>query len=176
MPSHPVFPPIAALAATTLLAACSQGHMGPAAPGKAAGQDAPGSTKAWTANGATACARFLKPEVTSALLTHPAGHPKTLSEQSCAYETDDHSGSIGITLSGAGPDAFDHYQQFLVDPQPLPGVGDKASRSVTGIDAVKGSDRTCTIDAVGPPGATKLTGAALAQKLGAVCNALFALP
>lgn len=176
MPSPPVFPRPAALAALALLAACSQGHMGPAAPGKEAGQDAPGSPRAWTANGATACARFLKPEVASVLLTHPAGHPKTLSEQSCAYETDDNSGSIGITLSGAGPDAFDHYQQFLVDPQPLPGVGDKASRSVTGIDAVKGADRTCTIDAVGPPGGTKLEGAALAQKLGTICNALFALP
>ena len=130
----------------------------------------------WTSNGATACERYLTPSVVAAILAHPAGRTKALSPQACTYETADNSGSLSITLTNAGPSAFDQYQQFLVDPVPLPGVGDKASRSRTGIDAVKGQDRTCTIDAVGPPGSTKLTGEALARELGAVCNALFALP
>lgn len=45
-----------------------------------------------------------------------------------------------------------------------------------GIDAVKGNDRTCTIDVVGPPGSTQLAGEALARKLGEICNDLFGLP
>lgn len=166
----------AALVALALMSACSHGRGGAPAAGHATPVGNPHDGTAWTAYGATACAKFVTPEVASAVLVHPDGHARTLSSQSCTFETDDNSGSIGITLSGAGPDAFDHYQQFLVDPQPLPGVGDKASRSVTGIDAVKGADRTCTIDAVGPPGGTKLEGAALAQKLGTICNALFSLP
>ena len=131
---------------------------------------------AWIANGATACEKYLTPGVVAEILTNPAGQSKTLSAQSCTYETADNSGSISITLTNAGPSAFDAYQQYLADPVPLAGVGDKASRSIIGIDAVKGADRSGSIDAGGPPGSTKLRGEALAQKLGAICNKLFALP
>jgi hypothetical protein len=41
---------------------------------------------------------------------------------------------------------------------------------------VKGVDRMCTIDAGGAPGSLRLHGAELGQKLGAICNQLFALP
>jgi hypothetical protein len=58
---------------------------------------------------------------------------------------------------------------------PLPGVGDKAVRSATGVEAVKGNDRMCGIDVM-PPFGNKLSGDALAQKLGEICNKLFALP
>jgi len=130
----------------------------------------------WTANGATACDRYLTPVMIADVLTHTAGRAKKLSSQACTYETADNSGSISITLTNAGPSAFDSYQQYLVNPVPLSGVGDKASRSMTGIDAVKGNDRTCTIDVVGPPGSTRLAGEALARQLGGICNDLFALP
>lgn len=99
-----------------------------------------------------------------------------MSIQACSFTTSDDGGSISITLSNAGPAAFDAYQKYLVDPQPLSGVGDRASQSVTGIDAVKGGDRSCSIDAGGAPGSLRLKGAELGQKLGAICNQLFALP
>ena len=162
------------------LAACSQNHgSDTAGPGEG---NAPANTppisaqNGWIANGAIACDKYLTPDVVAAILSHPAGQAKRLSGQACTFESSDSGGSISITLSNAGPAAFDQYQQYLVDPRPLAGVGDKASTSLTGIDAVKGNDRTCTIDAGGAPGSTKLTGGALAQKLGEICNKLFALP
>ncbi len=131
---------------------------------------------AWIANGASACDHYLTHDVVAAILTNPTGAVKTLSAQACAYATTDSAGRIGITLANAGPAAFDQYQKYLVNPQPLPGVGDKASQSMIGIVAVKGADRTCTIDAGGAPGSLRLEGAELGQKLGAICNQLFALP
>jgi hypothetical protein len=137
---------------------------------------APGAGSHWTDNGATACDTYLTHNLLTAVLTNPAGQSKKLSVQSCTYETADSGGSVTITLTNAGVSAFDHYQQYLVNPVPLPGVGDKASQSIIGIDAVKGADRGCDIDAGGAPGSLKLHGAELGQKLGAICNQLFALP
>lgn len=128
----------------------------------------------WVNNGATACDKYLTPDVVAEILTHPAGQSKKLSAQACAYKTD--AGNIDITLTNGGLKGFNVRLQYLVDPVPLPGVGDKAVRSVGGIAALKGSDRGCSIHAGGAPGSTKLTGEALAQKLGAICNKLFALP
>jgi len=137
---------------------------------------AAGAGRHWTDNGATACDTYLTHDLVSAVLSNPTGQSKKLSVQSCTYETTDSGGSITITLTNAGLPAFDHYQQYLADPVPLAGVGDKASQSVTGIDAVKGAHRGCDIDAGGAPGSLKLHGAELGQKLGAICNQLFALP
>lgn len=44
------------------------------------------------------------------------------------------------------------------------------------ISAVKGHDRGCNISIVGVPEQMKIHDAALGQKLGEVCNQLFALP
>ena len=161
-------------------AACSQGASTSGSGGTSANAAAATSGSAtggdWVANGATACEKYLTPDVVAAILTHPAGKNKTLSAQACSYETTDSGGTIAITLASAGPEAFDQYQKYLVDAVSLPGVGDRASRSMTGIDAVKGDNRMCTIDAGGAPGSTNLRGEALAQKLGEICNKLFALP
>jgi hypothetical protein len=167
---------VAAAGTACALAACAQGGSTSGtsrAPSTAAANAGAGSH--WTDYGATACDTYLTPEVVAQILTNPEGRSRKLSAQACTYESADHGGSITITLTSAGPDAFDHYQQYLVNPVPLPGVGDKASRSMIGIDAVKGNDRTCTIDAGGAPGSTRLRGEALAQHLGAICNKLFAL-
>lgn len=131
---------------------------------------------AWITHGATACDRYLTSDVVAAILTNPAGTTKTLSAQSCSYATSNGGGTLTITLSNAGPAAFDDYQKYLTNPVPLPGIGDKASQSVIGIVAVKGADRNCSIDAIGAPGSLRLSGAELGQKLGAICNQLFALP
>lgn len=138
-------------------------------------QKAPGRAT-WTDHGATACDEYLTSAFVAGVLAHPTGKSKKLSPQSCTYQTTDNYGSISITLTGGGPAAFDQHQQFLADPVPLSGVGDKASRSIIGIEAVKGNDRTCAIDTVGPPGSLKLSGEPLARQLGTICNKLFALP
>ena len=65
--------------------------------------------------------------------------------------------------------------KYLTDPVPVAGVGDKAVRTMLGIEAAKGADRMCSIDVM-PPFATKTSGEALAHKLGTICNQLFALP
>jgi hypothetical protein len=130
----------------------------------------------WIANGAGACDRYLKPDVITAILNNPVGANKTLSPQACSYSTSDSGGTITITLTDAGPLAFEAYQKYLVNPQPLPGVGDKASQSMIGIVAVKGADRNCSIDAGGAPDALRIRGAELGKKLGEICNQLFVLP
>ena len=126
------------------------------------------SAGSWIANGAGACDRYLKPDVIAAILNNPAGANKTLSPQACSYSTLDSGGTITITLTNAGPLAFDAYQKYLVNPQPLPGVGDKASQSMIGIVAVKGADRNCSIDAGGAPDALRIRGAELGKKLGEI--------
>jgi hypothetical protein len=104
------------------------------------------------------------------------GKPVRLSAQACSYTTIDSAGTISITLTNGGPPTYDAFQKYLVNPEPLPGVGDKAAQAVIGIVAVKGADRMCTIDAGGAPGSLQLHGAELGQKFGAICNQLFALP
>jgi hypothetical protein len=158
-----LFTPIVLLCA---LAGCSK--QTPSGHGEAAGM--------WIANGATACDRYLTQDLVAAILTNPTGATKKLSVQSCSYSANDSSANLTITLSQAGPAAFDEYQKYLANPVPLPGVGDKASQSLIGIVAVKGANRSCSVDAVGAPGSLRLRGAELGQKLGAICNQLFALP
>jgi hypothetical protein len=157
------------------ITACSRGTSAPGgdqpAP-KTAGGDAPAGS-AWIANGATACEKYLTPEFVAQIFRNAAGSRKTLSAQACSFETPDFA-SINITLSAAGPSVFDAHQKYLTDPVPLAGVGDRAVRSATGIEAVKGRDRMCGIDVM-PPFGNRLSGEALARKTGEICNKLFAL-
>jgi hypothetical protein len=153
------------IAALALLSACSETSANPPQSKGAA----------WIANGSTACDKYLTPEFVAAVLTHPSGKSKTLSPQACAFNADDDSANISITLMNAGPKDFEAYQQYLSNPEPLAGVGDRASVSVTGIDAVKGNDRSCAIDAGGAPGSLMIRGKELGNKLGQICNLLFAL-
>lgn len=124
--------------------------------------------------GGGACAKYLTPDVVAAILSKPAGPPKTLSPQSCSVTSDAAGGSISITLDDAGSQAFDAYLQYQVNPQPLAGVGDKAVQSLIGIAAFKSPNKGCNIDAGGAPGSLKITGPALGKALGAICNQLFA--
>lgn len=130
------------------------------------------STGDWTSLGATACATYFTPDVAKNLLADPPGTPKTLSTQSCSLDTS--GGNISVTLIADNAAGFDAFSKNLVDPHPLTGVGDKALQHMIGIAAFKAPSRVCTIDAVGTPGFVKLSGDALGQALGAVCNKLFA--
>jgi hypothetical protein len=178
MKTHSLLGVIALACVLPSLSACSQGVPGAAGhnvPMKSAAA-ASGSTNGsdWTANGAAACDTYLMPDVLDAIFNNPAGHSKKLSGQACSYNTSDFS-SITITLVQGGPEVFDAHQKYLTNAVALAGVGDKAVRHATGIEAVKGNDRMCDIDVM-PPFGNKLSGEALAQKTGEICNKLFALP
>lgn len=157
-----------------LLVACTQRAPTPGQKVSNAAPSGTPATGAWIANGATACDTYLTTAVVAGILKNPAGHTKKLSPQACAYETTDFA-SISITLMAGGTTGLDMHMKYLADPVPLPGVGDKAVRTMIGIEAAKGADRMCSIDVM-PPFATTTSGEALAQKLGAICNQLFALP
>ena len=134
----------------------------------------------WIANATTACETYLTPDVVGTIWAKPAGRAKPVDTRSatakeCRFQAD--SGfSITITLNTGGPESFDGGQKYLVKPLPLPDVGDKASITGDGIVAVKGSNRTCHIDALCNTGSIQLSRDALAQKFGEICNKLFALP
>lgn len=157
-----------------LLVACRQGAPTPGQNASSAPSSPPATGAYWIANGATACDTYLTTAVVAEILKNPAGHTKKLSPQACAYETADFA-SISITLMPGGTTGLDLHMKYLADPVPLAGVGDKAVRTMIGIEAAKGADRMCSIDVM-PPFATTTSGEALAQKLGAICNRLFALP
>ncbi|MEO8779767.1 MAG: hypothetical protein ABI389_13980 [Rhodanobacter sp.] len=100
------------------------------------------------------------------------GTSNRLSDWSCSFDTPA-SDSISIVLIDASAATFD------ADPNaqgaaPISGIGDKAVRTVTGVEAYKAHHGICQIDVV-RPFSIKLKGEALAKKLGEVCNKLFAL-
>jgi hypothetical protein len=158
----------AALAVAVLLATttvCSK---------SASASATPADGQLWINNGGDACTKYLTPDFVGQIFKNPAGHAKKLSAQGCSFETPDFA-SINITLTAGGPKAFEAHQKYLSNPVPLSGVGDKAVRTASGIEAVKGQNRMCGIDVL-PPFGNKLSGEALARKLGEICNTLFALP
>lgn len=133
---------------------------------------APGSSgSAWTANGATACEKYLTPDVVAEILRTPAGRPQRLDAHSCR------AGIIYIDLKAADIDVFRQEVPMIAGAHPMAGVGDGAYWNQAGaISAVKGHDRGCNISIVGVPEQMKIHDAALGQKLGEICNQLFALP
>lgn len=125
--------------------------------------------QAWTAHGASACETALTPDVVSAIVSGPVGAAQKDSATSC------HRGSIYITLKVANVAVFRQEMPRIVMAHPMTGVGDVAYWNPAGaVSSAKAPDRGCDISVIG--GAPKLHDAALGQKLGAVCNALLALP
>jgi hypothetical protein len=131
----------------------------------------------WTANGATACEKYLTPDVVAAILLKPDGgksHP--IDATSCIYQTE-HAGSIGIILKTADIDVFRAELPRIAFAHPISGVGDAAFWNPGGgFSAVKGHSRGCDMSVLMVPYDTKIHEDALAQKLGEICNKLFALP
>jgi len=125
---------------------------------------------AWIDNGATACEKYLTPDVVAAILRSPAGHPRRLDASSC------NAGPIYITLKVADIDVFRAEVPRIFGAHPMSGVGDGAFWNGAGaFSAVKGHGRGCDISVI-DPGAPKIHNAELGQKLGDVCNKLFAIP
>lgn len=141
----------------------------PSATGSAAtGQD-------WTSNGATACDKYLTPDVVAEILTYPAGHVSPNGEHSCGFQGA--YASIWITLNLQDIDVFRAERPRIVGTHPLSGVGDDAYWNEAGaISAVKGHKRGCDMSVVGARGSTKIHDEELGKKLGEICNKLFALP
>jgi hypothetical protein len=124
----------------------------------------------WIANGATACEKYLTPEVVAAILRIPAGHPRRLDAHSC------NAGMIYIDLKVADINVFRLELPRIAGVHLMSGVGDGAYWNEAGaVAAVKGHDRGCNISIVGAPGALKIHNAELGQKLGEICNKLFAI-
>jgi hypothetical protein len=140
-----------------------------------AATDASAKSDDWTANGATACEKYLTPDVVAGILKAPAGHSRRIDAQSCYFDGARGAGGIGINLKVADVDAFRQMVPRIVGTNNLPGVGDAAYWNAAGaVSAVKGHTRGCDISEIG--GVTTVSGAALGQKLGEICNKLFALP
>ena len=127
---------------------------------------------AWNANGATACEKFLTPQVMSAVLDDPSGAPTKDDATSC------HRGSIYIKLQSTNPATLKSEIPRIAFAHPMTGVGDVAFWNDAGATtAAKAPDRGCVVQAILAVAThdAKITGEALGQKLGAVCNQLFAL-
>lgn len=130
----------------------------------------------WTANGGTACEKYLTPDVVAAILVDPAGQSRRKDATSCEFATKQ-SGNIGITLKVGNVDAFRRQMKMIAYTHPMTGVGDAAYWNEAGaVSSVKGN-RGCDIEAFGVAfHATKLREEALGRQLGAICTKLFALP
>lgn len=124
----------------------------------------------WIDNGATACEKYLTPAVVATILRNPAGQPHRVDAHTC------NAGPIYITLKVADIDVFRAEMPRIYGAHPISGVGDSAFWNQAGaLSAVKGHDRGCDISVI-DPGAPKIHNAELGQKLGDICNKLFALP
>jgi hypothetical protein len=136
-----------------------------------------GST--WAANGASACKKLLTADFLRAILVHPAGESES-EEQSCSYSAD--SGLTTFKIELSDHITLEGWERYNKQNRPkaiaLAGVGDKAVRSENPdvVYAWKNGDRTCGVMLVAIGEQPKLTGEALAKKLGGICNQLFALP
>jgi hypothetical protein len=115
---------------------------------------APGSSgSAWTANGATACEKYLTPDVVAAILRNPAGKPRRLDAHSCNV------GPIYISLIVADIDVFRAELPRIFQAHSIGGIGDGAYWNGAGaLSAVKGHDRGCDISVI-DPGALRLASA-----------------
>jgi hypothetical protein len=158
-------------ASATEKSAANPSSVSPAAnDGSASGAD-------WTANGATACEKYLTPDVVAAILKVPGGKAQTLDARSCNFQGERGAGIIGITLGVEDVDRFRLKLPQIVGTHTLAGVGDAAYWNAGGaISAVKGHKRGCDISVLGAPDVTKIRDEDLGKKLGEICNKLFALP
>jgi hypothetical protein len=123
----------------------------------------------WIDYGATACEKYLTPDVLASILSNPAGRPGKVDAHTCNV------GPIYITLSVADINEFRREIPRIAGAHPISGFGDAAYWNEAGaFSSVKGN-RGCKISVI-DPGAAKIHNAELGQKLGDICNKLFALP
>jgi hypothetical protein len=124
----------------------------------------------WAANGGGACAKYFSPEFVGAVLGGSAEPAKVTSDSSCL------SGMLYITLNSISAEQFRQQMPLIAGTHPISGIGDVAYWNEAGtVSSAKGQGRGCNIGVFIAQQA-KLQKEALAQKLGTICNSLFALP
>ncbi len=124
----------------------------------------------WAANGGGACAKYFSPEFVGAVLGGSPEPAKVTSDSSCL------SGMLYITLNSISAEQFRQQMPLIAFTHPISGIGDVAYWNEAGtVSSAKGQGRGCNIGVIVPQQA-KLQKEALAQKLGTICNSLFALP
>ena len=124
----------------------------------------------WAANGAGACAKYFSPDFVGAVMGGSPGPAKVTSDSSCL------SGMLYITLNSISAEQFRRQMPLIAATHPISGIGDVAYWNEAGtVSSAKGQGRGCNIGVIVPQQA-KLQKEALAQKLGTICNSLFALP
>jgi hypothetical protein len=147
----------------------------------ASGLGASGPASAWTTNGASACQKLLTPQFLSAILVHADGKSEAKPDGvSCVFGAGDNSITIALSDHVTLADWNRMIAKNLFGKNvPLSGVGDRGVRSedATSLHAHTNGGRMCSVVLM-PLGddTPKLTGEALAKKLGTLCNQLFALP
>lgn len=124
----------------------------------------------WAANGGGACAKYFTPDFVGAVLGGSPQPAKVTSDSSCL------SGMLFITLNSIGAAQFRRQMPLIAGTHPITGIGDVAYWNEAGtVSSAKGQGRGCVVGVLIAQQA-KLQKEALAQKLGTICNALFALP
>lgn len=124
----------------------------------------------WAANGAGACAKYFTPDFVGAVLGGSAEAAKVTSDSSCL------SGMLYITLNSISAEQFRLEMPLIAGTHPISGIGDVAFWNEAGtVSSAKGQGRGCNIGVL-LPNPAKLQREALAQKLGTICNKLFASP
>ena len=100
---------------------------------------------AWIDNGATACEKYLTPDVVASILRSPAGKPRRLDAHSCNV------GPIYISLIVADIDVFRMEVPNIFGAHPIAGIGDGAFWNGAGaLSSVKGHSRGCEISVIDP--------------------------
>ena len=130
----------------------------------------PALSQGWTANGATACEKYFTPEFVAAVLGGRPEAAKRTGPNMCT------AGYLYITLDVKDVNEFRRELPRIAGVHPMTGVGDVAYWNGSGaITAVKGPNRECVVGVLVQQFA-KIHDAELGQKLGEICNKLFALP
>ena len=131
---------------------------------------------AWTKKAATACKQLLTQDFVGGILVHPAGKSDS-AEDSCSYSTNDDA-TLKIDLAHhITQELWDSSnKQYRPHAKPVAGVGDKAvsDENPPVVHSWKSDGRTCGVMLLSFE-QPKLTGDALAKKLGEICNQLFAI-
>ena len=155
------------------------GMFWPGTPAAGAAPNPGAVVSAWSANGASACKKFLTRDFLAAILIHADGENQAKDERSCMF-SNDYSGGTNILTIGLS----DHVTQadwnkvgLFPGAIPVAGVGDQAVRTKDGttLHAYTNGGRMC-VSLIPLGEMPKLAGDALAKKFGTICSQLFALP
>ena len=147
------------------------------------GSQESGAAAGWTANGATACKKYLTLAFLAPLLPQPNGNGEARQDgKGCVFGAESKDGSVSILIelrdhvSTADWDGTN--KKYHPNAVAVTGVGDRAIRSADAYSlyAYKTDGRTCAVVMMPLGNMPTLTGDALAKKMGTICNQLFALP